>query len=214
MWTGWGCPADSCRVITISSLFYKSHLFILCWSTADRQRRGRGTAEQLSHTWTRICSPPDSPWSRPPLLYRRHCLSSESRGARTGRSSMMRVHGGLGVREPNELGAGKDTLCASRAGDWQDVGCSSQPLKRALLKSKGHRVKENQFPITLKPQAHTDRPARGVASQERWRQLLPGSALRPTPGTVVAALPSCPPDVGAGRQLVAAVPFSDASFSV
>lgn len=28
---------------------------------------------------------------------------------------MMRVHGGLGVREPNELGAGKDTLCASRA---------------------------------------------------------------------------------------------------
>lgn len=99
-------------------------------------------------------------------------------------------------------------------GDWQDVGCSSQPLKRDLLKSKGHRVKENQFPITLKLQAHTDRPARGVASQERWRQLLPGSALRPTPGTVVAGLPSCPPDVGAGRQLVAAVPFSDASFSV
>lgn len=93
-------------------------------------------------------------------------------------------------------------------------GVLSQPLKRDLLKSKGHRVKENQFPVTLKPQAYTKTDQLG--ERPHWGDggsFSPGSSL-PTPGTVVGALPSCPPGVWAGRQLVAAVPFSDASFGV
>lgn len=51
-------------------------------------------------------------------------------------------------------------------GGWRDMGHSSQALKRDLLKSRGHRVQGNQFPITLKPKlTQTDqlgvRPHRG-----------------------------------------------------
>ena len=59
------------------------------------------------------------------------------------------------------------TPCAPAGrGGWRDMGHSSQALKRDLLKSRGHRVQENQFPIMLKPKlTQTDqlgvRPHRG-----------------------------------------------------
>lgn len=96
------------------------------------------------------------------------------------------------------------TPCAP-AGRRELAACGVlQPAsEKRPLKSKDLRVKENQFPVTLKPQAYLDQTSSGAASLGRRRQLL--GLIPSTPGTVVRALPLLSPDVWAGRQLVAAV---------
>ena len=83
VWAGWGCPADSCLLIPISSLFLKKHLFVLYQSTAGHHHCGRAPRAARPHVDTRLFSP-RLPGSRPPLLYRRQRLSLESSGARRG----------------------------------------------------------------------------------------------------------------------------------
>lgn len=95
VWTGWGCPADS------SLLFFVKTIFLLCIRVqpttnvvAEAPQRGsatRGHASALPQTPPVQAAPagPEAP-----------SLFGKQRG-QAGRSSMMRVHGGLRVREPN-----------------------------------------------------------------------------------------------------------------